>query len=223
MHGTGPTGWPPSRSVARRFSNYELADHLAVSAPNCAAWLTGQSSYRHSQLSAGQLDLLNSLTAAGYEAVRGGFPFNASAMVRPYRPEPMLAASMRNSAQYLAARADRRFRSELARHLRPLFERTGRRLFLLCGSCGLELLAAASPLLRPRPGLEVLALALGPVGHLPAAEGIRLHVIQAEGDWISRLGWHRSPDTRVPGGHLDYLRQREVQAEVLRVAKDFLR
>jgi hypothetical protein len=222
-HGLGRIGWPASRSVAGRFSRYDLADHLAVSAPNCAAWLTGQSSYRHSQLSAGQLDLLNSLTAVGYEAVRGGFPFNGGAMTMPYRREPLAAASVRNGVQYLAARVDRRFRVELTRHLQPLFDQTGRRLVLLCGSCGLELLAAALPRLRLRPRLEVLALALGPVGRLPAAGGLRLHVIRADGDWISRLGCRRAADLRVPGGHLGYLRQREVRAEVQRVAEDFLR
>jgi UDP:flavonoid glycosyltransferase YjiC (YdhE family) len=193
IHGVGRIEWSAAWSVADRFSHYDLAGHLAVSAPNCAAWLTGQSSYRHSQLSAGQLDLLNSLTAVGYEAVRGGFPFNGGAMTVPYRPQPLVAASVRNAAQYLAARMDRRFRVELTRHLRPMFDQTGCRLVLLCGCCGLELLAAALPLLRLRPRLEVLALALGPVGRLPpAASRLRLHVIQAEGDWISRLGFRRT-------------------------------
>jgi hypothetical protein len=223
-HGLGRIEWPPSLSVAGRFSRYDVADHLAASAANCAAWLTGQSSYRHSQLSAGQLDLLNSLTAVGYEAVCGGFPFNGGAMTVPYRHEPLAAASVRNCAQYLAARVDRRFGAELARHLQPLFDRTGRRLVLLCGSCGLELLAAALPLLRLRPRLEVLVLALGPVGRLPAGGSrFRLHVIRAEGDWISRLGCRRAPDLRVPGGHLGYLRKCAVRAEVLRVAEAFLR
>jgi hypothetical protein len=211
-------------SVANRFSRYDLAGHLAVSAPNCAAWLTGQSSYRHSQLSAEQLDLLSSLTAVGYETVRGGFPFNSGAMTMPYRREPLAAASVRNGAQYLAARASPGFREELTRHLQPLLDRTGRRLVLLCGSCGLELLAAALPGLRPPPRLEVLAVALGPVGRLPRASGrFRLHVIRADGDWISRLGCRRAPDLRVPGGHLGYLRRGDVRAEVLRVAEDFLR
>jgi hypothetical protein len=224
MHGPDWTGWAASRSVASRFSRYDPADHLAVCAPNCAAWLTGQSSYRHSQLSAGQLGLLDSLSAVGYETVRGGFPYNSSAMTMPYRREPLAAASVRNVAQYLAARADRRFRVELTRQLQPLLDRTGRRLVLLCGSCGLELLASALPGLRLPPWLDVLAVALGPVGRPPpASRRFRLHVIRADGDWISRLGCRRAPDLRVPGGHLGYLRQGEARAEVLRVAEAFLR
>jgi hypothetical protein len=257
--------------VARRFSRYDLADHLAVRAPDCAAWLTGQSSYRHSQLSADQLGLLDLLADAGFATVRGGFPFNSGALARPYHPEPLAFACARNAAQYLAARAGVSFRAELARHLQPLLDRTARRLVLLCGSCGLELLAAALPQLRMPPGLEVLVVGLGPVGRVSAAFGadvamsvrsqvpvrgqvparsqvsarstvpvrsqapgrgvprpggpgsLRLHVIRAEGDWISRLGCRRAPDLLVPGGHLGYPRHPGVRAEVARVAREFRR
>lgn len=214
-----------TRLVAGRFADYQLTDHLAESVPACAAWLTGQSSYRHSQLSPGQLDLLDAVAAEGFAAVRGGFPFNAGALGVPYHPEPLAAASARNAAQYLAARLDRRFRSELARHLQPLFDRTSRRLVLLCGSCGLELLAAAQPQLRVPAELQVLSVALGPVGRrLPIADPrIRLHVIQGTGDWISRLGCRRRPDLRVRAGHMNYPYQPEVRAEVVRVSAAFLR
>jgi hypothetical protein len=132
---------------------------------------------------------------------------------------------VRNAAQFLAARLDRRFQSELARHLQPLFDQTGQRLVLLCGSCGLELLAAAWPRLAMPAGLRVLAIALGPVGRrLPSAGAlVRLHVIQGAGDWISRLGCRGSPDLRVRAGHMSYLDHREVRAEVVRVSAAFLR
>jgi hypothetical protein len=212
--------------VAGRFARYQVTDHLAGTVPACAAWLTGQSSYRHSQLSPGQLELLDAVAAEGFAAVRAGFPFNAEALSEPYHREPMAAASARNAAQYLAARLDRRFQAELTRHLQPLFDRTGRRLVLLCGSCGLELLTAALPRLAMPAGLRVLAVALGPVGRcLQVADDarIRLHVIQGTGDWISRLGYRRTPDLRVRAGHMGYLHRPVVRAEVVRVCAEFLR
>lgn len=213
-----------TRPVASRFFGYQLADHLANAAPARVAWLTGQSSYRHSQLSPAQLDLLDAVAAQGFAAVRGGFPFNARALSVPYRPEPAVAASVRNGAQYLAARRDRGFGAELVRHLQPLLDRTSLRLVLLCGSCGLELLATALPALTVPAGLNVLAIAIGPVGRRPPAADppIRLHVIQGRGDWISRLAWRQAPDLRVRAGHLGYLAQPEVRAQVLRVSAAFL-
>jgi len=212
------------RLVARRFAEYQLTGHLAESAPACAAWLTGQSSYRHSQLSPGQLDLLDAVGAAGYTVVRCGFPFNAAALNEPYHAEPLRAASTRNAAQYLAARLDRRFQAELSRHLQPLFDRTSQRLVLLCGSCGLELLGAALPRIRLPSGLRVLAIALGPVGpRLPAGQDrVQVHMIQGTSDWISKIGCRQVPDLRVRCGHMSYLWQPDVRAEVLRVSSEFL-
>lgn len=205
----------------RRWRRYLADDHLATFTADCAAWLSGQSSYRHSQLSPGQLDLLDALASLGCATIRCGFPYNSAAQALPYSAEPLAAASVRNSAQYLAARFDRRFQAELARHLQPLADRTSRRLVLLSGSCGLELLAAALPRLCLRPGLRVLAVGLGPVGRRPGSQ-VRLHVIQGDGDWISRLGYRGAADLRVPGGHMAYLNRADVRGEVLRVVSEFL-
>jgi hypothetical protein len=206
-----------------RFADYQLSGHLAEPVPASVAFLSGQSSYRHSALSPGQHDLLDAVAAEGYAAVRGGFPFNAGALEAEYHAAPLAAASVRNAAQFLAARFDRRFQSELVRHLQPLFDRTSRRLVLLCGSCGLELLTAARPSLRVPAGLRVLAIALGPVGRRPPVAGspIQLYVIQGTGDWISRLGYRHQPDLRVRAGHLSYLDQADVRAEVARLCATF--
>ena len=40
---------------------YSIDDHMAGSGDNVAAWLTGQSAYRHSQLSPQQLAVLDEL------------------------------------------------------------------------------------------------------------------------------------------------------------------
>jgi hypothetical protein len=198
------------------------ADHLATPAAACAAWLTGQSSARHSRLSPGQDALLDALTQAGYATVRGGFPYTGASVRLPYRAEPIVAASARNAAQFAAARLSWAFADDVAGALQPLMDRTERRLLLLCGSCGAEMLSAALPRLRRRPGLRVLTLALGPVGRLPGpASGVEVYVVRGRRDRLSRWASRRPTDAEVPGGHLDYSSRPEVRAEVARVARDF--
>ena len=209
--------------MTRWFDGYRTEEHLAGPAPAAAAWLTGQSSFRHSRLSPAQAELLEALTGLGFTAVPAGFPYNRAALGQPYRREPLVAASVRNGAQYLAARHSRRFGREVARHLQPLVDATADRLLLLCGSSGAQLLTASLPSLRLRPGLRVLAIALGPVGRLPGSgSGVEVHVVQSRTDVVSRWG-HRGPVHRqVAGGHLDYATAPEVRAEVLHVARRFL-
>lgn len=202
---------------------YDTADHLAEPVARRVAWLSGQSSHRHSQLSPAQRDLLAEVAALGCTPLLAGFPYNRAALLAPWRYEPLIPASLRNAAQFLAARSHGRFRAELTRHLAPLFTRTAQRLVLLCGSSGLELLAAALPALGPPPELAILAIALGPVARrAPHHPGLRLFTLQGRGDWISRLGWPHPPDARVTGGHLDYAASPEVCRLVVPVAREFL-
>lgn len=209
--------------IARRFTaklaSYRLEDHLAEPAVDRVAWLSGQSSYRHSQLSPGQLGLLTEVAASGFHPLLAGFPYNRAALVEPWRREPLVRASLRNGAQYLAARRNPRFRTELVRHLTPLFTRTSSRLILLCGSSGLELLASALPAIEIPPGLSTLAIALGPVARESFRHPkVRLHTIQGRGDWISRLGFPAPPSSWVGGSHLDYAASPEVRALVRELA-----
>lgn len=214
--------------TARRFAGHLAADqraddHLAEPAPACAAWLTGQSSFRHSRLSPGQDGLLDAVARAGYAVVRGGFPYSAAAVRLPYRREPILPASARNAAQYLAARWSPGFADDVARRLQPLLDRTERRLLLLCGSCGVEMLTAALPRLRLPADLRVLALALGPVGRLPApSSSVDVYVVRGDRDHLSRWTSRTPAHVDVTGGHLDYVTVPAVRAEVARVAGEFL-
>lgn len=206
------------------FDRYRTEDHLAVDARAAAAWLTGQSTFRHSRLSPPQAGLLDALGELGLATVDGGFPYNRAALAHPYRREPLTTASLRNGAQYLAARHSPRFGQEVARHLQPLVDATSDRLLLLCGSSGGQLLTASLPWVRRRDGLRVLAVALGPVGRLPGpGSGVEVYVVQGRSDVLSRWG-HRGPVHRtVTAGHLDYAAAPEVRAEVLDVARRFLR
>jgi hypothetical protein len=125
---------------------------------------------------------------------------------------------VRNAAQWLAARTDPAFGDDVARHLRPLLERTRRRLLVLCGSAGAELLTVGLRRLDPdvaRPSTTVLAL--GPVGTLPA--DVAVHVVRGRTDLLSRWGCRRPSDTVVPGGHLDYAASPDVRRVVLELAR----
>lgn len=221
-------------SYLRILEGYSTDDHLAGpagSAGQVAAWLTGQSSYRHSQLSPEQLAVLDDLADiadAGYETVRAGFPYNRRALSMPYAPEPLARASWRNFSQFLAALARPAFSVEVARHLQPLIDSASRRLLLLCGSGGLQLFASALPRLSIPPALRIGLVGVGPVCLSPAAvfrshRGIDLFVIQGSGDWISRLGCRTGADARPPVGHLGYTRNPEARRVLLQAALDLAR
>jgi hypothetical protein len=196
---------------------YETRDHLArlaqpvpSAAHGLAAWLTGQSSYRHSQLSPAQRAVLDELEGLGFATVGAGFPYNARALEVPYRREPLVRASLRNAGQCAAALASPAFAAEVARHLQPLVDAAGRRLLLLCGSCGLQLLAAALHRLDLPAGLRLGLVGVGPVCFAPAAvfaarPQVDLVIVQGSRDWISRLGSRARPDLRPPLRHLEYL------------------
>ncbi len=201
--------------------SYSTGDHLASQAVNVAAWLTGQSAWRHSQLSPQQLGILEEL--AGYEVVRAGFPYNGRALSVPYTPEPLLRASIRNASQFAASLASPAFSAEIARHLQPLIDAASRRLLLLCGSCGLQLLASALPRLDLPSRLRLGLVAVGPVCLTPAAffrghPQLDLFVVQGSRDWISRLGSRAGADARPPVDHLGYTRHPEARRAIRQAA-----
>lgn len=205
-----------------RLAALELADHLAEPVADRVAFLSGQSSYRHSQLSPAQHELLAAVAELGYSPLLAGFPFHQAALTEPWRREPILPASGRNIAQFLATAWRSSFRAEVARHLGPLVTRTSRRLVLVCGSSGLALLEAAWPRLELAPGLAVLTIGLGPVARrIPHHPRLTVVTIQGRGDWISRLGFPFPTDFRVAGGHLDYAASAEVRALVAHLAGEF--
>jgi hypothetical protein len=148
---------------------------------------------------------LRAVTALGWVSLEANFPYNQAALAAGYRPAPLLAASVRNSAQFVAALGSPAFRQACARHLQPLLDATTSRLVLLCGSCGLQLFYAALPWLRVPTGLRIQLLGLGPVcvRHQSHPQ-VAVAVVQGHRDWLSR-GLCRLPcNYRVPAGHLNY-------------------
>jgi hypothetical protein len=85
-----------------RLAALDLADPLAEPVADRVVFLSGQSSYRHSQLSPAQYELLAAVAALGYSPLLTGFPFHRATLAEPWRREPILPASGRNTAQFLA-------------------------------------------------------------------------------------------------------------------------
>lgn len=206
--------------MTRWFAEHAPARHLAGAADSTVAWLTGQSSFASSTLSPGQEAVLDDVAAHGFTPVRGGFPYDAARAGLPYVKPTLVAASVRNGAQYLASRTSRPFAVDVARHLQPLFDRTRTDLLVLCGSSGAALLAAAWPHLQVPPGLRVHVVGVGPVGRLPQPPAVAsVHVVRGRGDLLSRWGSGTRPDdVVVPGGHLDYVTSPDARAAIARVA-----
>lgn len=206
--------------MTRWFADHDPARHLAGTADSTVAWLTGQSSLGSSTLSPGQEAVLDDVAAHGFTPVRSGFPYDAARAGRPYAKPTLVAASVRNGAQYLAARTSTPFAADVARHLQPLLDRTRSDLLLLCGSSGAALLAAAWPHLQVPPGLRVHVVGVGPVGRLPHPPAVAsAHVIRGRWDLLSRWGSRTGPDdVTVPGGHLDYVTSPHARAAIGRVA-----
>lgn len=187
--------------------------------------LTGQSSFRHSRLSPPQVALLASVARHGYDPVWSGFPYHAGLLTEVWhRPEPLLLASICNARQFIAARYDSTFRTEVARGLQRLLDHTSEHLLVITGSSGLHLWAQARPSLHIPPGLQVDVIALGPVmmsAPLPGGPtdpDLRLKVIQGRWDRFSQWGYRGPVDHQVDVGHLDYSGNAQVAALVADLA-----
>lgn len=195
----------------------------AAPAARRVAWLTGQSSWAHSELSAGQHAVLDALAADGWDPVRLGLPWTTSARAAGSTAprSGLLAASARNTAQHLAARPGGRFARQVAGHLQPLLDTTTQRLLLLCGSTGAQVAGAVAPLVRVPDGVVVHVVALGPVGRLPEpGPAWQVHVVRGTGDRISRWGYRGPVDVHVPGAHLDAATGPAARDAVRRLASD---
>ena len=196
-----------------RLRRYDPAKSLAQPGAQVVAWLTGQSDYRSACLSPAQAAVLRAIAAPGWVGVEANFPYNQAALTAGYRPAPLLAASVRNSAQFVAALGSTTFRQACARHLQPLLQAATHRLVLLCGSCGLQLFYAALPWLRVPAGLEIQLIGLGPVcvRHHTHSQ-VAVTVVQGQRDWLSRSLCRLPCNYRVAAGHLDYAALPELPA-----------
>lgn len=206
----------------RILRGYADGGHLPEPAPDVVAWLTGQSSHRHSQLSPDQLAVLDDCAGLGFRAVRAGFPYHREALRHPWSPEPLLAASRRNASQFVESLARPAFAREIARHLRPLVSAASRRLLLLCGSCGLQLFAAALPHLELGASPRIGLVAIGPAcWTVPRHPSIKLTVVRGRRDWISHVFSDLPADARPPVGHMGYTSHPEGRRAIADAAAAF--
>ncbi|MGN6153857.1 MAG: hypothetical protein ACTHOH_17910 [Lysobacteraceae bacterium] len=171
------------------------------------AFLTGQSDPGRCALSPAQRRMFDALAsdAGDLDCVPLNFPWNPG--TSPWRPVPLLRASLSNGRQYLAARqgALSPFTAHEIAAARDWLQ-TAPRTLLLVGSCGLSLLDA---LLAPmdadvRTRLRVVAYgAVAP--RWPAhIAGVQLRGARDRiAHWFGPV--HGPAPQRVPCGHMDYL------------------
>lgn len=188
-------GLPPERS-------------LIAPADFRIAILTGQSSFASSRLSLPQEQFIEAIAPDGYDLLMSGFPYHADQMA--VRPEPsIIAASWRNAAQTLWSVRPTGFRNSLSQIVGMLISRTNRRLVVIAGSCGLQLINSIWPGLPKHPQLDIRVIALGPACFGPLQ--MSASVIQGSQDLWSKLFYRGPVHFHVRCGHLDYWDSPEVR------------
>jgi hypothetical protein len=178
-------------------------DSFVEPAVNRLVLLTGQSIPSNTALSPEQIAFLRAVAPPEVEILAHGFPFLRSRETALYRQPRLLAASLHNAHQYVAARLVPRFQNEIVTRLNELFSQTSATLFVISGSCGLHFMNVSWPhLIR---SVRFFLVALGPVslGHQTVPKDLLVTVRGTRDAWSAVL--FRGPiDHHVPGGHLDY-------------------
>ncbi|HEY9627839.1 MAG TPA: hypothetical protein V6C84_11100 [Coleofasciculaceae cyanobacterium] len=170
--------------------------------PLKVAFLTGLSNPESCSLSRTYQQFMSELRCPEDWKVYLNFPYLPSA--EDEENVSLLDASLSNFRQFLGAKSPS-YRESAQRHLTSLCA-SADALFLVVGSCGLEILNQAwTEAIAPD---RVNVVALGPVARQPPVASCML--IQGTQDYISRL-FFRTVDVRLPDvGHMDYVTDRRV-------------
>ena len=203
-------------SYLARLDALDIRSTLVLPAANRIALLTGQSSLRGSRLSSAQSDFLRAVAPPHADPLLAAFPFH------PDFDGPssagILAASCSNGLQFLCCLASLRFRRAVGRALQPLFSRTSDRLYLVTGSCGLQLLAGAWPLLEIPRQVRVTIVSVGPAMLRPfSLDPRRVSVIQGHSDSWSRMLYRGPVNVRCEAGHMEYWQSADARRAVARL------
>jgi hypothetical protein len=196
-----------------RLRSLDFAESLAsTSVRSRVVLLTGQSSFQSSRLLPVQVEFLKAVTPANADALLTGFPYHP--IFDRAAPDVSLpAAALRNSMQFAWSVTSRSFRQIIADALRPLMRNTRA---IITGSCGLQMLASAAPVLSG----ATRVVAIGPAMLRPFTLDMqRVYAVQGRRDFWSRL-LYRGPVAAYCGAdHLGYWESQEVRgivAELLR-------
>lgn len=174
--------------------------------------LTGQSSFQTSRLMPSQIEFLKAVTPPTAEPLLTGFPFHP-AFDREACDPPLPVAAARNSLQFIWSLASEEFRRMIADALRPLLQK---KLIIVTGSCGLQMLAAATSVIP----IDARVVALGPAMLRPFALDMRqVSVVQGRRDGWSRLLYRGTINNYCDSDHLGYWESREVREIVAGLLK----
>lgn len=193
-------------SYRARLRNLDYSRTLATPTTSRLVLLTGQSAFATSRLTPAQTEFLTEVAPPHAEVLKIGFPFHPDFDIDAGTPG-IVAASMRNTLQVFWSRYSSTYRETVARALQPLFTNTGDSLYILTGSCGLQLLASAWPLLEKAKTLSICVIAIGPAG--PAMPNAI--AVQGKKDLWSKLLYRGPVTARCNTGHLDYWDSTEVR------------
>jgi hypothetical protein len=207
-------------SYRTRLAALDQSLSLVEPAPSRLILLTGQSSFRSSRLSPAQVDFLNAVAPPGVEPLPNGFPYHANFdCAAP--PPGLLAASVRNALQLCWSLFSPAYRRSVAHVLQTVFRNTGESLYIVTGSCGLQILASAWSMLMVPNGLRLRVVALGPAllraGALPVD---RIPALQGRRDFWSRLLYRGRLEARCNSGHMDYWSSPDARELVARLLRD---
>ncbi len=188
------------------------------------AFLTGQSDPGRCALSPVQQHTLDALAAGADDIERVPLNFPWKADTAPWRPVPLLRASLANGRQYLVARRGTLspFASQDIATARQWLQAAPRTL-LLAGSCGLSLLDALIAPLDAGVRTRLRVIAYGAVVRRWPAHIDGIH-LRGDRDRIAR--WFGPIDGPAPQtlscGHMDYL-DHDAVTEAARAQFDWLR
>jgi hypothetical protein len=182
--------------------------------------LTGQSSFVSSRLSPVQADFLTAVAPPDVEPLLLGFPYHAEFDGDVTEPG-LAAASIRNALQFGWSLFSSQYQRSVARVLQILVRKTSVALYIVTGSCGLQILQSAWPLIVIPESLRVRVVAVGPAMlRAGAQQADRIRAVQGHRDLWSRLLYRGRIEERCNCGHMNYWSSLEVREVVARILRD---
>ena len=159
-------------------------------------FITGLSNYGNNTLSPIQTEFLSKIDTTEKNKLFLNFPYVNKNLT--YKEPHIICASISNAYQYLLSKTY--WIEEKNERLKSMLKEE-RRILLLSGSCGLELIRNMKFTKEEKERLHVIAY--GAVAKkIPDLKYLTL--VQSKNDWIARL-WIKEYDFMIEGNHMNYL------------------